>query len=61
MWPLIDLGAAGPEQAFAAVPTRGTWRRVRWKGRLGEESLEGTMLVAGPETGAPEPTSDWSA
>ena len=49
----LDFGNAWPADAFAVEPRRGKWRRIPWKGRDGDRSLQGTMLIAGQETGAP--------
>jgi hypothetical protein len=54
----IDLATARPAEALSPVPRRGRWRTVPWKARDGEQRREGTMLIVGSETGAPEITID---
>jgi hypothetical protein len=49
----FDFAGARPADAFGPEPRKGKWRRIPWKGRDGDRLLQGTMLIAGPETGAP--------
>jgi hypothetical protein len=54
----IDLAQARPTEALSKIPQRGHWRAVPWKARYQERALEGTMLMVGPETNAPEVVID---
>ena len=47
---LVDLSGACPEGAVVDEPARGKWRALEYEA----DGLAGNMLIAGPETGAPE-------
>ena len=47
---LTDLERSVPSGALSKVPKPGHWRTLRYQ----TDTLSGTMLVAGPETAAPE-------
>ena len=54
----FDLSRVQPADALSSVPRRGRWRAVPWKGRSGDDALQGTMLIIGPETNPPMITLD---
>jgi hypothetical protein len=54
----IDLAQAQPAEALSKVPRRGHWRAVPWKARYQERAVEGTMLMVGPASTAPEVVID---
>lgn len=47
---LTDMDRCRPATALSAEPRKGRWRTLRYE----TESLSGTLLAAGPETGAPD-------
>jgi hypothetical protein len=47
---ISDLRAASPEDAVLEEPARGKWHALDYEA----DGMSGTMLIAGPETGAPE-------
>lgn len=47
---IADLSGAGPEGAILEEPARGRWRALEYEA----DGLSGVMLIAGPETVAPE-------
>jgi hypothetical protein len=55
----VDMAAAGPSEILSATPGKGHWRAIPFQVRNGAaEKLRGTVLIAGPETGAPTLTID---
>jgi len=49
---LTDLDSCQPASALSPVPESGHWRTLRYT----TDTLSGTMILAGPETAAPEVT-----
>ncbi len=47
---ITDLSGATPEGSVVEEPARGKWRALQYEA----DGLNGIMLIAGPETGAPE-------
>jgi hypothetical protein len=49
---LTDMDVSRPSESLSPAPRKGRWRTLPYETEL----LSGTMLAAGPDTGAPEVT-----